>query len=557
VDDATRAILGIANGILGILDREAVLARVLTAARELTGARYAAIGVSDESRTELVHFEALGIDARTRRRIGSRPPGRGEPGELISDPVPLRLADVVADPRAYGFPEGHPPIQTFLGVPIVVNGEPFGNLYVADKVDGAEFDAADEDAVLVLAGFAGIAIDHARRFASSEAQRAELQRSVAALDAMIRIAQALGGHTDARAILDLVCERGRELVSARALVIEIERNGALEVAAGSGERTDALIGSVLPLEDTVAAVALATRRSQRLTGSNRARFERHGLGVLGMAAAEGLVVPMVFRNEAYGVIVALDALDGGVFTAAHQGLLESFAASAASALATARLAAVEQRRQSVAAAEAERTRWARELHDETLQGLASQRLLLASAQRRGGDSITEAVDRALGQLDIDIAGLRALIAELRPPALDELGTEAAVAALAERFRRNDLQVDLIIELARERGRTSERHVPELETAIYRIVQEALTNASRHGHARHATVEIAERAEAVRVSVRDDGAGFDSSVASDGFGLAGMQERAELLGGSLSIESAPGGPTTLTAMLPVRLRGDTG
>src|SRR5581483_6064531 len=206
-----------------------VLERVLAAARQLTGARYAALGVLDESRSELARFETLGIDERTRRRIGQLPRGRGVLGELITNPAPLRLADVGRHARSYGFPAGHPHMTTFLGVPILVDGRPFGNLYLADKAAGAEFTAEDEATVVLLAEFAGIAIDHARRFSGSEARRVELQHTVEALDATIQIARALGGQTDIGVILELVAKRGRALVSARALVIEVEREGELEI----------------------------------------------------------------------------------------------------------------------------------------------------------------------------------------------------------------------------------------------------------------------------------------------------------------------------------------
>ena len=447
-------------------------------------------------------------------------------------------------------------MPTFLGVPIVVDGEPYGHLYVADKQRGEAFTGEDEEAVTLLADFAGVAIDRARRLAGSEAGRAELQRTVDLLDATTSIAQALGGHTNAGEILDLVSERGRELVSARALLIEVERGGELEVVAGAGELPPGLIGRRRALEGTVARVALATRTSQSLIdGSDRSRFEQSGLGLLGVAARDGLVVPLVFRNEAYGVLEALDRLDGTRFTTAHQRLLESFAASAASALATARSAALERRRQSLSAAERERARWARELHDETLQGLASLRLLLGTAQRKGEAARANAIAQALDQLDLDIAGLRSLIADLRPAALDELGIEAAVRALGERFEWAGLGVDVSLDLAFEQGRSSARHLPALEIAIYRIVQEALTNAARHGRASHAVVEIADADDAVRVSVRDDGHGFDPDEVTTGFGLLGMLERSELLGGVLSIDSRPGGPTTIAATLPLARHAD--
>ena len=205
----------------------------------------------------------------------------------------------------------------------------------------------------------------------------------------------------------------------------------------------------------------------------------------------------------------------------------------------------------MAAAEAERTRWARELHDETLQSLATLRLMLAAGeQTREPETMAGALRGGIEQLEADIASLRALITELRPAALDHLGVDAAVRGLAERMARSGLEVDVSVELAWEPGQAGERLIPELETAIYRLVQEALSNAIKHGHAGRAVVEIAAAHDNVNVSVRDDGDGFDPTTSkTDGFGLLGMHERVELLNGTLSITSAPGHGTTVVAVLP--------
>ncbi|MGA9856749.1 MAG: GAF domain-containing sensor histidine kinase [Solirubrobacteraceae bacterium] len=557
MDQGTRAVLTIARGVLADLDVELVLERVLASARELTGARYAALGVLDEAGAELSQFLTLGIDDAKRRRIGPLPTGQGVLGELIRTPTPLRIPDVGSHPQSYGYPVGHPPMTSFLGVPIMVAGRPYGNLYLTDKHDALEFTQEDEDAAVLLAEFAGVAIDHARRYSHAEKQRAELQRAVTALDATIQIARALGGQTDLGAILELVAKRGRALVSARTLVIELCAGDELTVAAGAGDLPDGVIGRRVSLTDTVASAALRSRRAQRLTDElNRSRFEQHGLGQLGLQAHDALVVPLVFRNVAYGVLVAVDQLDEGGFTAEHERLLEAFAASAATAVATAQSVADDRRRQRTAAAEAERARWARELHDETLQGLGSLRLLLAAAERNGEpEAIADATRQAISQLETDIANLRALITDLRPAALDELGTEAAIQTLVERLGRNGLESDVSIDLAWEHGRAPDRHLPEMETAIYRIVQEALTNATKHGQASHAVVEVTEDEDAVRITIRDNGRGFDPDAQTHGFGLLGMRERAELLHGTVSIDSAPSEGTTVTAVLPGRHHGD--
>ncbi len=557
MDQATAAILSVARSVLEQLDLEVVLERVLESARALTDARYAALGVLADSRTQLSRFLTLGIDEPTRLRIGPLPTGRGVLGELIRNPQALRIADVGSHPYSYGFPLGHPPMGSFLGVSIQVDGLPYGNLYLTEKETASEFSAEDQEAVEMLAGFAGVAIDHARRFASSESQRVDLQGTVAALDATMQIARALGGQTDLGAILELVSKRGRALVGARVLVIELLRGDELELAAGAGELPDGLLGQRVRLENTVASAALRSRQSQRLTDElNRSRFEQHGLGHLGLSAEDGLVVPLLFRERPYGVLVAVDQLGSGEFTAEHQRLLEAFAVSAATAVATAQSAADERRQQRLAAAEAERTRWARELHDETLQALGNLRLILSGAKRNGDPGVMlVAIGQALEQLESDIASLRSLITELRPAALDQLGLEPALEALVERVRGPEFEIDLSLDLAFENRRAPDRLTSELETGVYRTVQEALTNAVKHGRATRAVVELTEDDHSLRVTVRDNGSGFDPRAMTHGFGLLGMRERAELLAAELTVESAPGQGTVIKAAFPVRRRSD--
>jgi signal transduction histidine kinase len=556
VDRATQGILDVARGVLSELDLDEVLDRVLQSAQELTEARYAALGVLNDSRTELVRFLTRGIDEEAHALIGSLPRGRGVLGALIEDPAPLRIADVSEHPRSYGFPHAHPPMHSFLGVPILVQGVPFGNLYLTEKAGADEFTAADEQSVAVLAEFAGVAIDHARRYTGTREHRDELQRTVDALEATTQIARAVGGETDPEVVLELVAKRGRALVSARVLLIELERGDELEVAAAAGEVPAGLVGRCLPLIDTVGAHAIRTKRVQRLEEElNRMRFDEHGLGQVGVKARGGLVVPLIFRGRSHGVLLAVDRLeDGPSFSAEDERLLESFATSAATAVATAQSVAAERQRQRVAAAEAERHRWARELHDDTLQSLSALRFGLSAARRSGREGgLGEAVAQAIEQIEESIANLRALITDLRPAALDELGIQAAIEALAERNGRHGLEVDASIELAHEQGGEPQRMSGELESALYRIVQEALTNAAKHGKASRAVVEIREHSGDVRLLVRDNGGGFDPQAKSEGFGLLGMSERVALLGGELHIESSPDGGTTIRAQLPVQMR----
>jgi signal transduction histidine kinase len=554
MDQTARGVLDIARSVLSELDVDVVLNRVLECARELTGARYAALGVLSNSRTELERFLTVGIDEAEREVIGTLPRGRGVLGELIQYPTVLRLADISEHPRSYGFPHGHPPMQSFLGVPILIEGTPFGNLYLTEKQHGEQFSDADEEAVTMLSELAGFAIDHARRYTGAREHRDELQRTVAALNATTQIARAVGAETDIDVILELVAKRGRALVDARLLVIELVQRGRLVVSAGAGELPTDLLGRDVPLGDSSASAALRTRRAQRLQEPlTRARFDEHGLGTLGVEAQGGLIVPLVFQNHSYGVLVAVDRLhDGPEFTTDDERLLEAFAASAATAVATAQSVASERQRQRLAAAEAERQRWARELHDDTLQSLSALRVGLSTAKRSGKPEMLEqAVTSAIDHLEEGITNLRALITDLRPASLDELGAAAAILALCERAERQGIDVDVSIDLAYEQGREQARHPPEVETAMYRIVQEALTNAAKHGNAKRAVVELHEDETDVRVSVRDDGSGFDPSEHTDGFGLLGMHERVQLLDGTLQVNSSAGKGTVVEASFPTK------
>ena len=554
-DRSLRTLMELGRSVLEESDLETVLERVLAAARELTAARYAALGVLDDNRVHLQRFITLGIDDQTRRHLGEPPHGHGVLGELIREPRPLRLPDVGAHPRSYGFPIGHPPMTTFLGVPIIIRGEAWGNLYLTDKQEGAEFTEDDEQALTTLAEWAAIAIQNARRLEAVTGRRDELERTIGAMRATVEISRALAGETDLEVVLELIAKRGRALVGAGSLIIELAAADRVRIAAVAGDVDRAIIGRELPMAATVAGQVLRGRRPQRLSDElNRARFEESGLGRLGLDARAGLFVPLAFRNETPGVLVALNPAHGGDFTEDDERLLTSFATSAASAVVMARLVTTEQMRAREVATENERRRWARELHDETLQGLGALRIALSSARRiDDADGWRAALEDAVAELDTEIAKLRGIIADVRPSSLDELGTGAALEALADRVSSRGVEVELRVDLDYEAGRATTRHHEQLETAVYRIVQEALTNAVKHAGTERVAVEVVEQDGRVSVRVSDEGRGFDTSSTGDGFGLVGMRERVETLGGTLAIESAPGAGTTILAELPASRR----
>jgi signal transduction histidine kinase len=551
-----RRLIDVCRALLSELDLEVVLQQALEVARELTGARYVALGVLDERRERLERFLTLGVDDATREVIGELPRGEGVLGELIRNPRPLRLGDVTQHPRSYGFPPGHPPMRSFLGVPIMIRGEAYGNLYLTEK-EGGEFDEADEQSVIFLADCASIAIDNARLYKTVWDRRDELERTVRVLRATTEIARALGGEVELDRVLELIVKRGRALVDASSVMILLEESDELVVAATAGEIGRASLGRRIPIASSLSSQALRSGRVERLADlSSSLRISPAELGV---SASGGLVVPMTFRGTRLGVLAAFDRTVGGPeFRGEDEELMRSFAASATVAVATARSVAEERLRHSLEASEQERRRWARELHDETLQGLGALQVVLSSALRRGSpDGLAAAVRDAVDQLGVEIESLRSLITELRPAALDEIGLAPAIESLVERTATAEaLVAEIELEIGSPTGEGG-RLAPDLESTVYRLVQEALTNVAKHARAQRVSVRVIQAGGAVEVIVEDDGIGFDAEASHGGFGLRGMRERATLAGGSLEMTSVPGGGTTIRVRLPVDEPAQTG
>ena len=524
-----RRLIDVGRGLVAQLDLEAVLREVVEVARELTGARYAALGILDENRGELERFIYAGIDDATRAEIGDLPRGRGVLGELIRNPAPLRLSEVGEHPRSYGFPPGHPPMHSFLGVPILIRGEAYGNLYLTEK-DRGEFDPADEEAATILAEWAAATIFNVRLYGQSEEERGALERAVHGLEAATEIARAVGGETDPGRVLETIAKRARALVGARSLLVALRDGGRrCEVVAAAGECGSAPVGRHMTIEAETSEEGLEAARA------------------IEVDARAALLAPLRFRGRALGAVVALDRIEEGPdFYPEDERLLTAAAVSAAAAVATVQSVTEERLRQSMMTAERERAHWARELHDSILQGLASRRVLLSAALKSGDAARLEAAaEEAIADIKRDIGELRALIVELRPATLDQLGLVAALRDLAERVGHGagiELEADLELE--------GERLDPELETVVYRLVQEALNNVAKHSAAGRATLRVRRADDRIELLVSDDGQGFDLSGETDGFGLAGMRERVALVGGELQIESKPGGGTRVTASVPL-------
>jgi signal transduction histidine kinase len=541
------ALLEVGRALVAELDPEKLLHTVLEVARELTGARYAALGVLDERREHLERFLTVGVDEDTRAAIGGLPRGRGVLGLLISDPRPLRLADVASHPQSHGFPPAHPPMHSFLGAPILIRGRAFGNLYLTDKDAGA-FDRADEEALVILADWAAIALENARLYRDEHTRRAELERAVSALETTTEVARAVGGETDLQRILELIAERGRALVAARAIVIELVDGADLVIKAAAGALDAALLHERIPIEGSLGGHVLRTRRSERLADAPaRLRFrlaERVG-------ATTGLLVPLVFRDRAVGVAAAFDRMsDGPDFSPEDERLMEAFAASAATAVVTAQTVEAQSLQRSVEASELERRRWARELHDDSLQELAALKLRLGALGHAEPGELGTAVADALEHVDASIRAMRGLITDMRPASLDQLGVEPALEALVARSEGlSGLQIRLRTNL-----RGEPRLEPAIETTVYRVVQEALTNVVKHAAARTVDVEVIEGDGTVTIRVADDGGGFFPGEETAGFGLIGMRERLRLAGGRLEVRSGAGHGTAIHASIPVTRPG---
>ena len=377
-----RRLLDVGGALARELDTGVVLDRLLEGARAITGARYAALGVLNDEQTELEQFLTSGIDAAVRSSLGDLPRGRGVLGELIEHPHALRLSDIGQHPSSYGFPAGHPPMHSFLGVPVVIRGRVWGNLYLTEKAKG-DFTEADEEAALVLAEWAAIAIENARLYEASERARRELEKAHLGLEAIRDVAVAIGKEITLEHVLEIIVKRGRALVSAQSLVIMLRDGAELVVHMSAGHVKD-LRGARLPISESTSGQVLERHRPERISDvTSRLRIDPREFGVTNPQTA--LLVPMVYRGRALGILAAFDRgpeRDG--FTDDDEEMLRTFAASAATAVALAQSVQADRLHSSLVAGEVERSRWARELHDETLQGLGGLRLLLSSALR-GGD----------------------------------------------------------------------------------------------------------------------------------------------------------------------------
>ena len=536
-NDRLRALL--ATGILlqSELTLAGLLRRLVETAVGLTGAGYGALGVIDRAGTALDEFITVGIAPEQIALIGELPRGRGVLGVPIRERAPLRLRDLAADPRSVGFPPGHPPMASFLGVPILLRGASFGNLYLTEKAGGEEFSGEDEDIVRLLAAQAAVAIENARLYESARLWSRQLE-------SLNEVSEALATQTDLPQLFDLAASRLCELLDARVVMIQVPASDgvSLTVAAASGDHAAALLGRTLELGRSKSGRTLTRRRSERIDSVIDDPEVDQSVPRL-VEASAALYVPLLVGDRAAGVIVAYDkrGLDHR-FSDADMRIAQAFASRAAVAIDLSQRVGREAVRALLEGQEIERTRLARELHDETGQALTSILLGLKPLERQLGEGPL-ALIRTLVSSALD--NVRSLTTELRPAALDDFGLEAALERLTRLVsERSDLDVQLNVTLDR-RELTRDQ-----ETAIYRIVQEALANVVKHAQAGSVSVVVVARAGSVRTIIEDDGAGFTPDAVREGaLGLVGIRERATLLAGRLEIQSRPGAGTTILIELP--------
>jgi signal transduction histidine kinase len=538
--DRLRILVDAGIALSSELSLDAVLQRIVETAAELAGARYAALGVIDTAGQSLERFLTTGVDAATHEAIGELPRGRGILGVLIREARTLRLHDLTEDPRSVGFPRNHPPMRTFLGVPIVLRGVAYGNLYLTEKAGGGDFTEEDADLTQLLAAQAAVSIENARLYENST-------RWLRQLESLNEVGNALASELELEPLLGIVARRLRELVDARLVLIALPREDALRVAAAEGEGSYGVVGMELDFGGSKAGRVLERGRSERIDSVlDDPEIDQAAARRLGVHSA--LFVPLVVRGRSIGVVIAHDRIgSSAVFSDDDLRLAETLAARAAIAVDLSERVGRDVVRRVVAAQEAERKRLARELHDETGQALTSILLGLKPLEQAADEQLAKAVASVRALVVSTLQDVRRLAVELRPAALDDFGLVPAVRRLADTFRE---QTGMHVEL--EARLSGERLAPEVETALYRIVQEALTNVVKHSGATRVSILLTERDHAVAAMVEDDGVGFEiDSAREDGLGLVGMRERIGLVGGRLQVESSAGAGTTVVAEVPVR------
>ncbi|WP_402468731.1 sensor histidine kinase [Isoptericola aurantiacus] len=517
VDVLLDAVLSVGRG----LELEPTLQRLVQTAADLVDARYAALGILGDDGL-IAQFLTVGLTEDEIRAIGPYPRGRGLLGELIEHPVPLRLPDLSADPRSVGFPDHHPPMRSFLGVPLRVHGSAFGNLYLTDKRGGGEFTARDQRLVEGLATAASVAVENARLY-----DEARLRERWAHGDDEIS-RRVLEGEAPA-AVLDAVAREALQVATADVALLATVADDApdhLLVRSAHGPGTDGLVGTTVPFEGTFAAEAYTSGRPLVLRDGSalpRDTLSAHPSDIIGPLAA----LPLGGPGRTAGVLSVGRRRGTPPFPRVVVDALTAFAAQAAVALELA------ERRQDAErlAVVRDRDRIARDLHDLAIQRLYATGLSLEGVGRRLRDrDDADRVARAVTDLDETISLIRTTIRGLQPSAggmrrvglRSRLVAEVDAASHALGFTpalRTSGPVDTVVP-------------PDVAANLVAVVREALSNVARHSGAGRTDVELSVD-DGVVLTVVDDGCGIPSDATPSG--LANLERRAAELGGSFGVE----------------------
>ncbi|MER5268257.1 GAF domain-containing sensor histidine kinase [Actinosynnema sp. NPDC002837] len=522
---------GLLDAVLAVgagLELDSTLQRIVQAAVELVGARYGALGVLG-TQENLSEFVYVGIDPETRSHMGHLPQGKGLLGLLIKDPRAIRLHDLAEHPASVGFPANHPPMHSFLGVPVRVRDEVFGNLYMTEKVDGTDFSADDEVVLTALAAAAGVAVENARLFERSRMRERWLE-------ATAEINTELLGGASADDALRLVAQRTRELSAASmSLIVLVEGvdGRRMRLAAGAGERIEGLVGGVLAGSGTVVEEVLASA-TPMLVEDLEGR-----LGDVPVEAGPGVVVPLRAGPSVTGVLLVAREKGGARFGAEQVPLLASFADQAAVALEFAE----NQRARRLVDVLEDRDRIARDLHDHVIQRLFATGMSLQGALGAIREpQVRERVRKAVHQLDETVLEIRTSIFDLQ--AGDDLpGLRRRLLDLVSELTENASVTPTV----RMTG-TVDNSVPDdIGEHAEAVVREAVTNAVRHARAKELVLTV-EAGDELTITVVDDGVGMPAQVARSG--LHNLEQRATALGGTCSVTGEPGGGTRLTWQVPL-------
>ena len=531
--DRTHALLEAVVAVGGHLELEMVLRQIVEAAVKLVNARYGALGVIGEG-GRLAEFVPVGLAEQEIAAIHHWPEGRGLLGELVRNPVPLRLHDLAADPRSSGFPDGHPAMRTFLGVPVRIRDEVFGNLYLTEKLTGGDFDEEDEALVLALAAAAGVAIENARLYAEARRQQQWLQANA-------EVTRRLLSGDDPGAVLGLVARQALEMSGADLVVLALPAgHERLVIEHACGDGAPAALGLVLPATSSASGIVMASGKPLAVedfsTDDQVAPVAREH-----MPLGPAVLVPLGRPGDVRGVLTAGRHRGALPLSPPAVEMLITFAAQAGIGLELAEHRRDTQRLELLE----DRDRIARDLHDQVIQRLFATGMSLQGATALIRDPEGEQrIHQAVDALDETIRDIRSAIFALQSRGdAEPAGLRARILALIDEMGE-PLGFTPGLRMA---GPLDAGVPPAIAEQLLAALREALANTVKHAHATRADV-VVEASEELVLAVRDNGVGLGRPARRSG--LANLADRARGLGGSLHTMSPAGGGTELVWRVPL-------